>query len=69
MGLVLNKVIELPNQCNLVIGDVDWIEVNQRSYDNKRVKFDLNNICILGVYEYYKTSKLMKLDYEEFIQS
>jgi len=68
MGLVLNKVIELPNQCNLVIGDVDWMEVNQSSYDNKSVKFDLNNICILGVYEYYKTSKLMKLDYEEFIQ-
>ena len=66
MGLVLNKVIELPNKCNLVIGDVDWIQVNQLAYDKQSVKFDLNNICILGVYDYYKTSKLMKLDYEVF---
>lgn len=66
MGLVLNKIIELPNKCNLVIGDVDWIEMNPLACDKNRVKFDLNNICILGVYEYYKTSHLMKLGYEEY---
>tara|TARA_B100000780_G_scaffold122898_2_gene86123 strand:- start:1803 stop:2423 length:621 start_codon:yes stop_codon:yes gene_type:complete len=66
MGLKLNKVIELPNKCNLVIGDVDWIEINQKSYDSKSVSFDFNNICMLGVYDYYETSKHMKLGYEEY---
>ena len=66
MGLVLNKIIELPNKCNLLSGDVDWIEMNPLACDKNRVKFDLNNICILGVYEYYKTSHHMKLGYEEY---
>jgi flavin reductase (DIM6/NTAB) family NADH-FMN oxidoreductase RutF len=66
MGLVLNKIIELPNKCNLMIGDVEWIELNPHVCDQNRVKFDLNDICILGVYDYYKTSHLMKLGYEEY---
>ena len=68
MGLVLNKIIELPNKCNLMIGDVDWIELNPIVCDQNRVKFDLNNICILGVYDYYKTSPHMRLGYEEYKQ-
>ena len=65
-GLVLNKIIELPNKCNLVIGEVDWIEINPRVIDQDRLKFDLNDICILGVYEYYKASPHMRLAYEEY---
>jgi len=66
LGCVLNKIIELPNKCNLVIGDIDWIEINPCMFDHNRVKFDLNDICVLGVYEYYKTSHLMKLGYPEY---
>ena len=49
-----------------MIGDVDWIEINPRLMDQNRLKFDLNDICILGVYEYYKTSPHMRLGYEEY---
>ena len=68
LGLWGVAVVAVQYLKNLVIGDVDWIELHPRVCDQNRVKFDLNNICILGVYDYYKTSPHMRLGYEEYKQ-
>jgi flavin reductase (DIM6/NTAB) family NADH-FMN oxidoreductase RutF len=65
MGLSLNSIIELPNKCNLIIGRIEWVESKEASFSNNEIKFDSNNISVLGLYEYYQTNPLLKAGYEE----
>ena len=64
LGLSLNRKIDLPNKCNLIVGNLEWIESHESLLNDNKISFESNNISVLGLYNYYKNTELLRLDYQ-----
>jgi flavin reductase (DIM6/NTAB) family NADH-FMN oxidoreductase RutF len=64
LGLSLNRKIDLPNKCNLIVGNLEWIESHESLLNDNKISFESNNISVLGLYNYYINTELLRLDYQ-----
>lgn len=64
LGLSLNSKMDLPNKCNLIVGNLEWIESHQSLLNENKISFESNNISVLGLYNYYINTELLRLDYQ-----
>ena len=66
IGLSLIKLMELPNRCTLVIGEVDFIRVEDNSIISKEGRIDIEDagsVGVAGLDRYYKLSKEEEFEY------
>jgi len=66
IGLSLIKLIELPNRCTLVIGEVDLIKIKDKSIITEEGRVDIKDagsIGVAGLDRYYKLSKEDEFEY------
>ena len=73
LGMHLIELIELPNRCTLVVGEIEFISLDENLLDNEgRIDFGTNeSIGISGCDTYLSLKKIETLEYvsEKFIKN
>ena len=66
MGLMLDSIVRLPNNCVFVISKLCWIEVNDKLLSDKyELQLTSDQMVVSGLYSYYDIHHVDSLSYVE----